>query len=250
MIDECRTALPALVDGASRLGLELSDDQRQQFVRYCAVLREWNAHTNLTAVRTPEGIMRSLFLDSLSLVPTINSIYRDPSHLAAIDIGAGAGLPSLPLKILFPGWLLLLVDSVGKKTRFLSAAVDALQVSSVTVHTGRAEEMAREREFRDVFDLAVARAVSALPALLELCGPCVRVGGYLILPKAGSVDAEIDSARAAERRLGLRLVRVDAVDPELGLGEGRKLVVYAKERPTPPGYPRRVGLAQSRPIGS
>jgi 16S rRNA (guanine527-N7)-methyltransferase len=250
MNEECRGALPHLVDGARVLGLSLTLDQQERFARYCEVLREWNSHTNLTAVRTAEGMMGTLFLDSLTLAPTINSVCDDPSHLRVVDIGAGAGLPSLPLKVLFPDWSLVLVDSVGKKTRFLAAAVDALGLGAVNVHTGRAEDMARKPKYRDGFDLCVARAVSALPALLELCGPFVRVGGYLIFPKSGAVQAEVGHASVAERRLGLRLLRVDLVDPRLGIGGGRALVVYVKERPTPAGYPRRTGLAQSRPIGT
>jgi 16S rRNA (guanine527-N7)-methyltransferase len=250
VIDECRKALPHLIDGARLLRLSLNSEQQQSFVQYCAILQEWNAHTNITGVRMPQQIMGALFLDSLTLAPTIVSVYSDASHLSVVDIGAGAGLPSLPLKILFPDWSLMLVDSVGKKTRFLSAAAEALGLTAVKVHTGRAEETGRRPEFRDMFDLAVARAVSALPSLLELCSPFVRVGGNLILPKSGDVDAEIESAAEAEHRLGLRLQRVDLVDPALGVGAGRKLVVYVKERPTPPGYPRRTGLAQSRPIGS
>lgn len=250
MIEPCRAALPELLNGTGALGLTLSEEQQDNLVRYCAVLREWSGHTNLTAVRTPEGIMRSLFVDSLSLVATIRAVCDAPAGLHVIDVGAGAGLPSLPLKIFFPDWTLTLVDSVGKKTRFLSAAVETLALSGVSVENRRAEDMARQPGFRDAYDLVVARAVSALPALLELCGPFARVGGHLVLPKSGAVEAEVGFAAEAERRLGLQLDRVDLVDPRLGLGEGRKLVVYAKLRPTPPGYPRRTGLAQSRPIGS
>jgi 16S rRNA (guanine527-N7)-methyltransferase len=249
MTGGCAGALPLLLAGARQLRVPLGDEQQDRFIRYCSLLEEWNAHTNLSAIRTPEGVMRTLFLDSLSLAPTIVSICDEPARSRVVDIGTGAGLPSLPLNIVFPEWSLALVESVGKKTRFLSAAAGALQLNSVAVYNRRAEDMTREREFRDVYDLALARAVSALPVLVELCGPFVRVGGHLVFPKSGALEEEVEVAGEAGRRLGLRLLRVDPVDPELGLGEGRKIVVYVKERPTPSGYPRRTGLAQSRPLG-
>lgn len=249
MIDGCSEALPILADGARKLRVSLSEDQRNQFVAYCSVLREWSAHTNLTAIRTPDGVMRGLFLDALSLIPAIESDCGTAGSLRVVDIGAGAGLPSLPLKIIFPGWSLALVESVGKKARFLREVAETLSLDAVDVHHGRAEELAREPALRDSFDLALARAVSALPSLLELCGPFVRVGGHIVLPKSGKVEAEVELAREAEHRLGLRLLGVRDVLPALGLGEGRKIVVYQKVRPTPTGYPRRTGLAQSRPIG-
>lgn len=248
MTSACAAALPVLNEGAGRLGISLSGEQHAQFTRYCELLREWSAHTNVTAIRTPDGIMRSLFLDALSLVPSVTALCDDPVFLRAVDIGAGAGFPSLPLKVVFPLWSVALIESVGKKTSFLTEVVDVLKLRAVRIHTHRAEDLARQPEFRERFDLAFARAVSGLPALLELSSPFVRVGGHLVFPKSGDVGAEIESARAAERRLGLHLFRVDDVDPLLGLGEGRKIVVYVKERQTPSGYPRRTGLAQSRPI--
>jgi 16S rRNA (guanine527-N7)-methyltransferase len=248
--EDCADVLPQLDAGAGQLDIALSKRQQQQFLDYCELLQAWSAHTNLTAVKTPEGIIRTLFLDSLSLVPTVRSLSGEAAALRAIDIGAGAGFPSLPLKIVFPGWTLALVESVGKKTRFLSTAVEALGLSGVTVHNRRAEEMGRDAEYREAFDLALARAVSALPSLLELCAPLVRVGGYCIFPKSGRVEREITSAAEAARRVGARVLRADVVDPALQLGENRRVVVYVKERPTPSGYPRRTGLAQSRPIGS
>lgn len=250
MSDECERPLPILVAGARRLDITLDDAQEDAFLTYCRVLQEWSTHTNLTAIRTPDGIMLTLFLDSLSLAPTIGAVTDNPGRLRMIDIGAGAGFPSLPLKIVYPDWKLVLVESVGKKTRFLCEIVERLGLSGVSIHNQRAEELGHNAQFRDGFDVAVARAVSALPALLELCGPFVRMGGHVILPKSGPVEEEITAAQEAAQRLGLRLERVDDVDPSLGLGEGRAAVVYVKHGPTPPGYPRRTGLAQSRPIGS
>lgn len=248
--DPCSSALPALVDGAFRLHISLGDEQESRFVQYCSMLQEWGRHTNLTAIRSTEGVMRTLFLDALSLVPSIEAVCGDPGSLRVVDIGAGAGLPSLPLKIVFPGLSLALVESIGKKTRFMAALVDALGLGGVEIQSRRAEDLAREPGFRDSFDLALARAVSALPSLIELCGPFVRLGGHVILPKSGAVEDEVARADEAERRLGLRLVRIDEVQADLGLGQGRKVVIYEKVRPTPSGYPRRTGLAQSRPLGS
>ncbi|HZU13140.1 MAG TPA: 16S rRNA (guanine(527)-N(7))-methyltransferase RsmG [Chloroflexota bacterium] len=245
--NSCAEAYPALSRGAELLGINLDDGQRDAFVRYCQLLLETNVHTNLTAIRDPAGVMSSLFLDALSLTAALPDGFR--GSIRCVDVGAGAGLPGLPLKIVFPDWSLTLVDSVGKKTKFLESVVRELGLSGVTVVNARAEEVGRRPAYRDRADLCVARALAAMPTLLELCAPLVRPGGLLLFPKTVGVDREVELAGEAARRLHVRLSSVDEVPGDLGLGEDRVVVVYEKTGPTPSGYPRRVGLAKSRPIG-
>jgi 16S rRNA (guanine527-N7)-methyltransferase len=249
-MEECRSALPVLLAGARTIGITLGSKQQEDFVRYCALLQEWNSRTNLTAIRTPEGMMQMLFLDALALIPVIRSVMDGVDGLRVIDVGAGAGFPSLPLKVVCPDWDLTLLEATGKKARFLEAVVGELELRRVTVINARAEDVGRDRHMRDGFDLVLARAVSALPSLVELCAPFARVGGTLVLPKSGAVAEEAVAAQEAARRLGVRLLSIEDVNPGLGLGDARAIVVYGKERPTPQGYPRRTGLAQSRPLGS
>lgn len=241
----CDAAYPALAAGARLLGIPLDDTQREAFVRYCDLLIATNRHTNLSAVREPEGVMRTLFLDALSLTIALPAAMRGP--IRCVDVGAGAGLPGLPLKIVYPAWALALIDSVGKKTAFLDTVVRELHLQQVTVVNARAEEVGRRPAYRDRADLCVARALAPMPTLLELCAPLVRPGGLLIFPKSAGVRHELDMAGEAARRLETRLAEVLPVPPDLG--HDHVIVVYEKSGATPPGYPRRVGLAKSRPIG-
>ena len=248
---DCVAALHDLLVGAEMLCLGLTEEQRAQFIGYCRILSETNAKFNLTGVRSAEGIMRTLFLDSLSLASALPAVLTSPGALAAprvVDVGAGAGVPGLALKIVYPHWTLALIESLGKKARFLEMAVRHLQLVDVTVLAERAEEVARSEPWRDGADLCLARAVAPLPTLIELCAPLVRERGWLMLPKSGDLDKEVRTASKAMPLLRVELERIVPVPEDLGLGETRAIVVCRKTGPTPPAFPRRVGLAQSRPI--
>lgn len=246
MTETCESAFAELDRGASMLGLELTEAQRTQYVEYCAHLLEATRTTNLTAVREPGGVMRTLFLDSMTLVlALVGRIDTDvPLHL--VDVGAGAGFPGLPLKIAFPAWRLSLVESIGKKARFLEDIARRLDLHDVAVLNCRAEDAAAV--MRDDATLCTARAVSGSNSLIELCAPLVRPGGWLIFPRSGDVEAEVGAARRAARELRCRFDALVPVPEDLGLGSGRVLVVYQKVSATPRRFPRRVGLAQSQPL--
>ena len=247
--ESCAEALPLLVAGAETLGVSLSGAQRTQFVHYCHLLADSNTRINLTAVRSAPGIMRALLLDSLTIAPLLPEWLRSPSETPrVIDIGSGAGIPGLPLKIVHPHWRLTLVESVGKKARFLQQVAEEMQLSDVVTVNERAEGLGHRQDFRDCFDLCLARAVAGLPSLIELCAPFVRPGGLLAFPKGADAAAEVDQGRAAARRLRVDLLGTHTVPEEVGLGPERFVVVYQKLAVTPAGYPRRVGLAQSRPL--
>lgn len=244
---ECAAAFQRLRHGAGRLDITLTPEQEDRFITYCERLLQANRYTNLTAIRDAPGVMSTLFLDSLTLVPVLRRRVDLSKTLRIVDIGAGAGLPSLPLEILFPHWHLTLVESVGKKAGFLQDTVSALGLGSVAVLKARAED-AVGMGLRDEADICLARAVSALPSLVELCAPFTRPGGLLLFPKGGGAQEEISAAGTAASRLGCRLSGVVPVDESLGLGAGRVIVVYEKIRVTPTGFPRRVGLAQHQPL--
>jgi 16S rRNA (guanine527-N7)-methyltransferase len=235
------------VAGATSLGLTLENDALDRFISYCAFLLDRNTTINLTGVRTPEGVMTTLCLDSLTLLAALPTGWRS-APLSVVDIGAGAGIPGIPLKIVCPNWKLTMIESIGKKARFLQDAVEVLALPDVNVLAQRAEEVGMHGEFRDRADLCLARAVAPLPVLIELCAPFVRPGGRLLFPKSGDAEREIGSAVAAER--ALRVQRIDslAVAEDLGLGSGRTVVVYEKTDSTPSAFPRRVGLARKDPI--
>jgi 16S rRNA (guanine527-N7)-methyltransferase len=240
-----------LAAGAAQLGISLTDRQMTQFQSYCTQLLNANQRFNLTGLKTPSDVMRLLFLDSLTIAGALPSISKDPERsVRAVDVGTGAGVPGLALKILFPRWSMMLVESIQKKAGFVAEMAKTLNLSDVTVVNARAEEIGTRPEYRDGAELVMARAVSPLPSLVELCAPLVKPGGLMAFPKSGDVETECRSAEPAARALKVRLLTLHAVQETLGLGENRFVAFYEKTGVTPPGYPRRVGLATSRPIGS
>ena len=211
--------------------------QEDQLERYRDELLSWNQRVNLTAIRTPAGVDELHFLDSLACL--LAGFAQGDSVL---DVGAGGGFPGLPLKIARPDLSLTLLESTGKKARFLEHVVAALGLAEVRIVNDRAETFAG----RDAFDVVVARALGPLPVLLELTLPFTRAGGRVLAMKKGAgLTLEIASARRALELLGGEL---DApVSYELG-DEERQIVVVRKARPTPAVFPRRPGMPAKNPL--
>ncbi len=226
---------------AGSWGLHLDQRQIEQFARYSAELRAWNTRVNLTAITDEREIVTRHFLDSLRCALSWG---EHPSRL--IDVGSGAGFPALPLKILLPELHVTLVESVGKKAAFLRHIIATLDLRDVTVVTARAEVVGRDPRHREQYDVVTARAVAELAILAEYCLPFCAIGGRVLAPKGSDVDDEVARARVAIARLGGQLLNVEPVDiPGV---EPRTLVVIAKIAPTPPAYPRAVGVPVKRPL--
>lgn len=242
-----RPALRALQEGAHRLGIPLTSRQIDSFSRYWDTLREWNRRVNLTSARALEDAERVHFLDSLTVALALPSAVREGGRL--VDVGSGAGFPGLALAIALPGLRVALVEAIGKKVVFLRHCVETLGLAArVEVLHGRAEDLAHQEGRREGFDAGVARALGHLAVALELVLPFVRVGGWGIFPKKGDFAPELAQAIAAAKALGGGAPLVQWIDPSV-LGPGRGLVVVPKEHPTPPLYPRRVGMPAKRPLG-
>jgi 16S rRNA (guanine527-N7)-methyltransferase len=242
----------SLREGARQLGIDLSDRQVAAFERYRTDLLDWNQRFNLTAITDPDEIDGKHFLDSLSCLAALPRIDRRPAArwleepLRAVDVGAGAGFPGLPLKIVWPELRLTLLEATGKKCRFLEHVVAGLGLEHVTVVNARAEDFGQGAG-REAFDLALARAVTRLPALLEYALPLLRVGGWLIAQKGRDPGDELVTARVALETLGGSFhdsmpVSVPGLDAE------RNLVIIAKAAPTPAAYPRQAGTPKRQPI--
>jgi 16S rRNA (guanine527-N7)-methyltransferase len=248
--DKCAAALPSLVEGAGSLGLGLDAKIQQAFAAYCDLLIRANARMNLTALRTPEAMMTGLFLDSLTCVLALpDGLLRGDRPVHVVDVGSGAGLPGVPLRLLFPHWRLTLIESIGKKARFLEELVAALSLEGTQVLARRAEEVSSDPALRERGDLCLARAVAPLPSLVELCAPLVRTGGLMLFPKGRNARAEVAEASLASAQAAARWDCTVPLPPDLAhLGEGRALVLYRKTGATPAQFPRRVGLAQSQPL--
>jgi 16S rRNA (guanine527-N7)-methyltransferase len=234
-----------LVDGTQRLlGLTLTRRQRQAFYLYYQELLSWNARFNLTAITDSEGVQIRHFLDSLSCLLAIRDIQRGQS---LIDVGSGAGFPGLPLKIVYPSLRLTLLEATGKKTDFLRHVVDLLELRDVTVIHNRAEQIGQDPLHREAYDWVTARAVAAMPTLIEYLLPLCRLGGHCVAQKGEDAAAEVASAEPAVLLLGgylNRLVRVELP----GLAETRYLVVIDKIARTPVQYPRPPGRPAKRPL--
>ena len=230
-------------DAQTLLNLRLSARQVGCFERYEKELLEWNEKFNLTAIRDAEGVRTKHFLDSLTCVQA----WRETPPTSMIDIGTGAGFPGIPLKILYPGLSLTLVESVGKKAEFCRHVINALGLERVEVVQARAEEIGQNKKYRERFDWAVARAVAGLPTLAEYLLPLVRVGGGVLAQKGESGPAEAQAAEKSIRLMGGRLRQLYKVNLP-GVVEDRYLVVIDKTAATPPNYPRRVGVPLKTPI--
>lgn len=233
-----------LVENAwTLLGLRITDAQRSAFEIYENELIEWNARHNLTAIDDPKKIRTKHFLDSITCLLAM----RDTPAERVIDIGTGAGFPGIPLKIIYPSMKITLVESVGKKADFCRHLVDILKLSIVEVLQKRAEEVGVDPEHRGQYTWAIARAVAALPVLVEYLLPLVRVGGYTLAMKGESGPAEAHNAEYAFHILGGQLHQLVPISLP-GVEEQRYLVVMNKIAATPERYPRRVGIPAKRPL--
>ncbi len=230
-------------DIRSLVGIQLTPKQVSAFQCYERELLAWNAKYNLTAIREPEGIRNKHFLDSLTCLLA----WRERQPHTLIDVGTGAGFPGIPLKIIYPALKLTLVDSVGKKLDFCRHVTAALGMRDVNCIQARAEEIGLQKEHRERYDWAVARAVATLPVLAEYLLPLVRIGGAALAQKGVSGPQEAQSAQNAIQILGGHLRQIIPVLLP-GVAEERFLIVVDKVSATPPGYPRRVGLPAKRPI--
>ena len=207
------------------------------------MLQRWNQRYNLTAIDDPEKILVKHFLDSFSSM----LVMKNTPITRMIDIGTGAGLPGIPLKILLPETEIVLVDSVGKKTDFCQHIVDHLKLGGVQVIHERVERLARKEEFRENFDWAVARAVARLSTLAEYMLPFVKIGGGMLAMKGDQGPFEAQQAHQAVSLLGGELQHVKKIALP-GVTEDRFLITIGKRATTPEKYPRRVGVPSKRPL--
>lgn len=230
-----------LIEGASKLGIELNDKQASQFCEYARLLKEWNEKINLTAITDDEGIATKHFLDSITAILTNRVKGR------MIDVGTGAGFPAIPIKIAKPEIEVTLLDSLNKRINFLNEVCTSLGLEGVQTVHARAEDGGKDAKYREKFDTAVSRAVANMTVLCELCLPFVKVGGTFLALKGPLADDELDSAKRAIAILGGKVEDVISVDiPFTELNH--KIIVVKKVRHTPMQYPRKAGIPTKTPI--
>lgn len=232
-----------LLEGAKVYGVELSSYKIEQFLSYKDILKEWNNKINLTTITDDYEIIVKHFLDSIALAKC--GLLKD--GLSLIDVGTGAGFPGIPIKILFPGIKVVLLDSLNKRINFLNEVIHELQLEQIYAVHGRAEDMARDKDYREKYDISTARAVANMTVLSEYCIPFVREGGYFLAMKGPSVDEELKEGKNAIGTLGGRVKEV--VEVELyGEEMNHRVVVIEKVLKTNEKYPRKTVQIQKKPI--
>ncbi len=236
-----------------QLHIELSDEQVNQFIKYYELLIEWNSFMNLTAITDFDEVFKKHFTDSLSLIKgeTYISEICDKNlrkdEISILDVGTGAGFPGIPLKIAFPNLKITLLDSLNKRVKFLNEVIEQLGLKNINAVHGRAEDFAKNKEFRDSFDICVSRAVANMSTLSEYCIPFVKVDGLFIPYKSEKITEELANANNALHILGGKVV--DQIDYNLPDSDYyRNLVIVKKEKETPKKYPRKAGLPSKEPL--
>ena len=230
-------------DRLADLGFLLTDRQKEQYERYFELLVEWNEKINLTAITDKDEVYLKHFYDSIA--PILQGLIEN-QPIRLLDIGAGAGFPSLPMKILFPELDVTIIDSLNKRINFLHLLAEELGLSGVHFYHGRAEDFAQDKAFRAQFDIVTARAVARMQVLSELTIPYLKVGGRLLALKASNAPEELEEAKNA---LNLLFSKVeDNLQYELPNGDPRYITVVEKKKETPNKYPRKAGMPNKRPL--
>lgn len=229
------------IEEVNKISIELSEEQLEQFRIYYEMLVEKNKVMNLTGITEWDEVLEKHFLDSISLIRAVDL----NQELSVMDMGTGAGFPGIPLKIAFPNLRVTLADSLNKRVLFLQEVIDALKLEGIEAIHGRAEDLARDKKYREQYDLSVSRAVANLSTLSEYCLPFVKIGGQFISYKSGDVEDEVAASKSAVFLLGGKIK--DIVKFELG-ESGRSFIVIDKVKGTPKTYPRKAGTPSKKPL--
>lgn len=224
-------------------GIQLNSLQLDMFERYFQILVEWNEKMNLTAITEKEEVYLKHFYDSVSAAFFIDF----KGEMKICDVGAGAGFPSIPLKICFPNLSITIVDSLQKRIRFLEHLSNELNLKDTYFYHDRAETFAKRVEFREQFDVVTARAVARMSVLSELCLPLVKKGGQFIAMKAANAEDELKAAHKAIHQLGGELASIHSFELPIEESE-RNIVVLNKVKNTPKRFPRKPGTPNKLPL--
>lgn len=227
---------------ASKIQIELTDDQLDKFHKYYDVLIETNKVMNLTAITEVNDVVTKHFVDSISLIN-----YFDLKDKVVIDVGTGAGFPGIPLAILLENTQFTLMDSLNKRINFLNNVIEICNLKNVTTIHSRAEDLGRNEDYREKYDVCVSRAVANMSTLLEYCIPFVKKGGYFISYKSGNAEEEIQNSVAAQKKLSC--INKKIIDFTLeGTDMSRSFVIFEKTGELSKRYPRQAGKPKKSPL--
>ena len=223
-------------------GVEITTEIQEKLNLYGNLLVEWNEKINLTAITDPDGVLYKHFYDCILFLKNVEA----PKNAKVIDVGTGAGFPGLVLKIIRPDLQVTLLDSLNKRILFLNDVIEKLGLSGITAVHSRAEEGGKNADLREKYDIACARAVAAMPVLLEYCVPFVKIGGQFVSMKGPSVSEEIALCDNALKQLGVEKPTI--ICETLPTEEQRAFVTFKKISQTPPKYPRNSGKIAKQPL--
>ncbi|MEG2983939.1 MAG: 16S rRNA (guanine(527)-N(7))-methyltransferase RsmG [Peptostreptococcaceae bacterium] len=229
--------------GIKDLGIEPTDKMLENFKTYRDILVDWNQKMNLTGIEDEKEVYIKHFLDSISVVKS--GYIKD--GMSIIDVGTGAGFPGMPLRICLENLQVTLLDSLNKRINFLQEVGNNLGIDNIEFIHGRAEDFAKQEEYREQYDIATARAVAGLPILMEFCVPFVKVGGHFICLKGPNANLELEESNSAMEVLGVEFIEKINIDlPDSNLNHN--ILVFKKVRNTPDKYPRKAGKPTKSPI--
>lgn len=230
-------------EASLEVGLDLTEQQYNQFIMYMRLLQEWNEKINLTAITEDEEVIKKHFIDCIKAFKS-NAVKNAKT---VIDVGTGAGFPGLPIAIMNPNIKITLLDSLNKRINFLDTVIAKLGLKNVITIHSRAEDGARKPEFRENFDVATSRAVANMAVLSEFCLPYVKLNGYFVALKGPAVDEEINDGKKAISTLGGELENIIEVNIEES-DLKHNIVEIKKVRKCPKTYPRKAGTINKKPI--
>ncbi len=233
----------AFMKALKHKNIEINDDQLKQFNQYFELLVEWNEKINLTAITDKEEVYLKHFYDSIMPL----WLFDIPEAAKLVDVGAGAGFPSIPMKIIRPDLEITIIDSLNKRITFLDNLVNDLNLDKVSNVHARAEEAGQDPQYREQYDIATARAVASLNVLTELCIPLVKKGGYFLALKSQRAETEVEEAQAAIKVLGAKYEGQETETLPIE-GSERTLVRIKKTLNTPKKFPRKPGKPNKQPI--
>ena len=232
-----------LKERGAEAGLSFTEEQLEQFTKYYELLVETNKVMNLTAITEPEEVAVKHMIDSLL------AYEAGMAGKTLADVGTGAGFPGVPLKIYCPELRVTLIDSLGKRLKFLQQVIDTLDLKYIRCEHLRAEDAGKNSKHREKYDLVTARAVARLSVLAEYCLPLVKKGGQFIALKGSKFAEEIQEGTAAVTILGGKILSAEPVKLP-GLDDGRAIIKISKLKTTPTQYPRKAGTPEKQPLGS
>lgn len=243
-----------LREAAAALDVALDDAQIAQFLRFRDLLLDWNTRMNLTTITEPRAVITRHFVDALTCLVGVDAAVRSQT-VRVLDVGSGAGLPGLALAIALPHWRVVSLESTGKKVLFQEAVITALALPNATAVQERAETLAHARGWRDSFAVVTARAVAALPTLLEWCQPFAQVGGVVLAAKKGDLQTELQQGANAATILGGGAPEVLALPASLtalvpDLADGRVIIRVRQHFACHIQYPRAGSAPMKAPLGA